>query len=167
MRIGGVTDASQSLQPAAHPKYGAIIAPMGSLGFLVTGVTAAAIVACTSGTDASSQGSSNLTETPDAAVATDGGGADATPGDAADAAVDAGPAVPTYDDVAPIIAASCTSCHEHAAGDFATKDAVAQNGASMLAVIKRGKMPKGNPTFATTPDGQELVKYLTFSPDIQ
>lgn len=142
---------------------------MRTLGFLVTGVMTAAIVACASGNGTSSQGS-DLTESSDAAVTTDGGSAAtdaaAPSGDASiDPAADASaPTVPSYDDVAPIVQASCAGCHDD---QFATLDAIKENGPSMLILINKGRMPKGDPTFKTSPDGQKLVTYLTSSPDLQ
>jgi hypothetical protein len=83
--------------------------------------------------------------------------------DSAPADTGRGDAVPTYDDVAPIIDANCAGCHD----DFSTFDDVAANRAAMISKVSSGAMPQDQTNWFQTRDGQALLDYLERSPDFQ
>lgn len=114
------------------------------------------LVACAA-TSADSESSSAA----ESAVSSDGGTATDAATDAS--ATDAGPAMPTYAEEAPVIAQNCGGCH---GTKFNTLAKVVQNKAKMVQELQQQKMPKDNPTWSTTADGQALLDFLENSPEL-
>jgi hypothetical protein len=99
------------------------------------------------------------------AVSASDGGVGPTDASSADgSAVDAGPAVPTYDAIAPLVTANCSSCHH---SSFSTVAKLKANQTKIVQYVNQAKMPKDNPTWGTTADGQEFLDYMQNSPDMQ
>jgi hypothetical protein len=67
------------------------------------------------------------------------------------------PAGPTYADVAPIIASTCGGCHQ---SQFGTLAALQQRHTQMLGAITGGAMPKNNPAWHLSADGQKVIAFL-------
>lgn len=86
--------------------------------------------------------------------------------DAGPPAVDAGPGddVPTYTEVAPLINQTCGGCHH---GKFDSLDKVKASAPRMLQMISAGRMPKNNPTWKNTAQGQEVLDFLANSPELE
>lgn len=76
----------------------------------------------------------------------------------------------TYQDLKPTIDANCTRCHnEDGLADFLplqTFDDIKPQPKKLLEVLASGRMPKDNPAFKTTPEGQRLIKWLTSGDDL-
>ena len=72
-------------------------------------------------------------------------------------------AVPTYDEMSPIIAANCGRCHR---ATFATLERVRARRPEMLLKLSRGEMPRDEPTWFRSPDGQRLLAFLRESPEL-
>ena len=101
------------------------------------------------------------------------GASDSADTAAADAGSDAGDAgtpdaatVPTYAEVAPIIARSCTRCHEHE-DDFTTLEDVKASKDFMEAMIEQEAMPFGSTGWENTPDGKKLLDFLENSSELE
>lgn len=74
------------------------------------------------------------------------------------------PSVPTYAEVAPIINSVCGHCH---ASKFSTLEKVKTNKSRMFSLINSGRMPKNNPGWRNTADGQDVLDFLAESPELQ
>lgn len=124
---------------------------------LCAAVLTSALVACAAAESESSTSTSAqdtaVTTTTDAGASTDA---------AADA--DASPPVTTYDDVAPLIAAHCGTCHRTS---FSTLAKVKSHKDSMIEVLEGHVMPRNDPFWSDTPDGQMLLGYLHDSTELQ
>lgn len=81
--------------------------------------------------------------------------------DAADASA---PAVPTYAEVAPLIAAHCGTCHHSALATLAKVNAHKDD---MIQVLEQHVMPRNDPFWSDTPDGQALLTFLRESPELK
>lgn len=72
--------------------------------------------------------------------------------------------LPTYADIAPIVADNCLSCHsaDVASGDIVldTKDKLNAVSLEALNALKAGIMPLGDEGFKDTADGKLLLQYL-------
>jgi hypothetical protein len=79
------------------------------------------------------------------------------------AAMAAAAPAPKFSDVETIIQNTCTRCHSN---EFSTLSKVREKRMRMLSKVSSGEMPRGNPTFKDTPDGQTLLSYLTTSADL-
>ena len=72
----------------------------------------------------------------------------------------------TYQDVAPILAAHCSSCHSNAADNglggisVDTEAEVISNAAVIIGSLQSGWMPYEQPDWHTTDDGQKLIAWL-------
>ena len=64
---------------------------------------------------------------------------------------------PTYEQVAPMIQRACSGCHADAFGSREKVDAMRD---AMLGRISSGSMPRNNPNWRNTPDGQAVLAYL-------
>jgi hypothetical protein len=130
-----------------------------ALASLAVSVTLVACVAADG--DPEKQSGEAVSASDGGAAATD---ASATDGSADASAVDAGPAVPTYDQIAPLVANNCAGCHHSA---LSTVAKLKTNRSTVIQVVSQGRMPKDNPTWNTTSDGQEFLNYMQNSPDMQ
>jgi hypothetical protein len=68
---------------------------------------------------------------------------------------------PTYSDIAPLIAKACGGCHD---GVYSTLDKVRTQRSAMISAISGGTMPKDQPSWAQTSDGQAVLQFLQDSP---
>jgi hypothetical protein len=68
-----------------------------------------------------------------------------------------GPRLIPYEEAKPIIASTCTSCHENT---FSTLAKIKTQRPKMLSKLSSGAMPRGQPTFKDSPDGQKLIAFL-------
>lgn len=146
-----------------------------ALASLLASVTLVACVSAGVDDTDSTEAEVHLGTSPDAAMTADsaapGTDASATVLDGGPAetdgsvpAVDAGPAVPTYAEVGPVIQTVCGRCHT---ANFSTLAKVKASRTRMLGVINSGRMPKGNPGWRNTEDGQRVIDFLTHSPELQ
>lgn len=128
---------------------------MSRIAILVAAAVTSALVACaTADSEPSSISTAHDTVNTTAT-------ADASTDDAADASA---PALPTYNEVSPLIAAHCGSCHH---SSFSTLAKVKAHQADMIDVLESHAMPKNDPFWSDTADGQTLLSYLQSSPELQ
>jgi hypothetical protein len=97
------------------------------------------------------------------------GAADAGPAakDAGPAAKDAAkpaPAVASYAEVAPLIESTCSPCHNDA---FGSVDQLKKRRNQMIDALSSQRMPRNNPGWVKTADGQKVFDYLQNSPDLK
>ncbi|MFO0741270.1 MAG: hypothetical protein U0270_35570 [Labilithrix sp.] len=159
---------------------------MRSFGLACMLVSVSLVACVTEGADEESSSDQDLTAADsgpvwtDASVSSDAGPAidsgpvwtDASVSSDAGPAIDSGPvvtdasvpSVPTYANVAPIINSVCGHCH---ASKFSTLEKVKANKSRMFSLINSGRMPKNNPGWRNTADGQDVLDFLAESPELQ
>ena len=69
----------------------------------------------------------------------------------------------TFANVGPIVADNCGGCH----APFKTLDGIKAQKTQMIAELKSGAMPKGNPGFKSTADGKKVLKWLKTGKDLK
>jgi hypothetical protein len=70
---------------------------------------------------------------------------------------------PDFDVVEPILTNTCSGCHMN---NFDTLSKVKRLRTRMLAKITAGEMPRGNPDWKDSPDGQTVLDFLQNSPTL-
>ena len=140
---------------------------MRSFGLACMLVSVSLVACVTEGADEESSSDQDLTAADsgpvwtDASVSSDAGPAIDSGPVVTDASV---PSVPTYANVAPIINSVCGHCH---ASKFSTLEKVKANKSRMFSLINSGRMPKNNPGWRNTADGQDVLDFLAESPELQ